>query len=241
MDLAKFVDLLQRRALYFARSDILGDPFEGSRGIMASADIAEEMIRRRNAGESVSFGTGMSDEQLREVFAQIGKFNRQHREHVFVSCWHMNEHESAAMWSLYSSSSEAICVRTTYSKLAEILPSWTFAGVVNYLDYQSSSFDAGNAFNAFMHKRASFQHERELRAVAWTLASDETGGKETRAALLSDKMGLYVPVELKALIEGVYVSPTSPPWFLEVVNSLLDVYDLPIRAQRSTLVGDPWF
>jgi hypothetical protein len=54
-------------------------------------------------------------------------------------------------------------------------------------------------------------------------------------------MGLYVPVELKALIEGVYVSPTSPPWFLEVVNSLLDVYDLPIRAQRSTLVGDPWF
>lgn len=37
MDLAKFLALLEDRALYFARADKLGDPFEGAAGIADAA------------------------------------------------------------------------------------------------------------------------------------------------------------------------------------------------------------
>ena len=33
MDFAKFVSMLEQRSIYFARADVLGDPFEGASGI----------------------------------------------------------------------------------------------------------------------------------------------------------------------------------------------------------------
>jgi hypothetical protein len=38
-----------------------------------------------------------------------------------VTCWHMNECESAAMWKLYSTAKESVCVQTTYGRLRSVL------------------------------------------------------------------------------------------------------------------------
>jgi hypothetical protein len=55
-----------------------------------------------------------------------------------------------------------------------------FIGKVRYIDYQSTDFsnfiDENNPINRFLHKRKSFEHERELRAVV--SSSDlHSGGK----------------------------------------------------------------
>ena len=48
----------------------------------------------------------------------------------------MNENESAAMWKLYSSSSEAVCIRSTYRRLRLCLPQCVLVGEVNYINYE---------------------------------------------------------------------------------------------------------
>lgn len=43
----------------------------------------------------------------------------QAQDWMYISCWHMNEYESAAMWKLYAKSSDAIAIQTTFQKLCE--------------------------------------------------------------------------------------------------------------------------
>ncbi len=86
-----------------------------------------------------------------------------------VNCWHMNEHESAAMWKLYLKSDEGIAVQSTYNKLLNSMHDsndfMLLVGAVNYIDYNKEVIPFGNAFYPYIHKRKSFEHERELRAV----------------------------------------------------------------------------
>jgi hypothetical protein len=49
----------------------------------------------------------------------MGEHRRKLVSSYFVNCWHMNEHESAAMWRLYSQADEAICVQSTFARLAD--------------------------------------------------------------------------------------------------------------------------
>ena len=44
-----------------------------------------------------------------------------------------------------------------------------FIGEVNYINYETQGFPMHTAFNFIMHKRLSFIHERELRAVFWEM------------------------------------------------------------------------
>ena len=69
------------------------------------------------------------------------------------------------MWKLYTSHGESICVRTTFKILAEELPSECMIGCVRYIDYDKSVIDMSNGLNYVMHKRDTFQHEREVRSV----------------------------------------------------------------------------
>lgn len=47
----------------------------------------------------------------------VGRANveafRRARDLMYVSSWHMNEHESTAMWRLYLKSDEGLAIRTT--------------------------------------------------------------------------------------------------------------------------------
>jgi len=42
-------------------------------------------------------------------------------------------------------------------------------GEVNYINYETQGFAISNAMNFIMHKRLSFAHERELRAIFWEM------------------------------------------------------------------------
>jgi hypothetical protein len=64
-----------------------------------------------------------------------GIFRQAIREYL-VSCWHMNEHESAAMWKLYSSSNEAVCIQSTYRRLRCSLEESVMIGEINYINYE---------------------------------------------------------------------------------------------------------
>lgn len=114
MDLAKFLSMLQDEALHFARADIMSDEFEGS---TSKATVDHWRAIRREDTEIVpqtnSFyryqrrliHPDVSEEELRfeEYNTQLAYTMKMIRSYTYLSCWHMNEHESAAMWAIYQS------------------------------------------------------------------------------------------------------------------------------------------
>ena len=226
MDFSKYVAMVSRRALYFARADKLGDPFEGSttyltRG-MRDAQLAEyyppDVIAKLSVGSS--------------------EFREWVRQWVFVNCWHMNECESAAMWRLYARTSDAVAVQSTYARLAGCLPDHVHIGEVSYVDYDRSVIPETNLLFALMHKRRSFEHERELRAVWMDLPREESA---ILARVPNPENGRYVPIDLGQLVERFLVAPTAASWFRDAVQSVTERYGCAFSVSQSALDAEPLF
>ncbi|MDR3502216.1 MAG: DUF2971 domain-containing protein [Legionella sp.] len=222
MDLPKFLALLSTRMLYFPRADLLGDKFEGS----VSNINAKLYLERYHANP----GNVASPD--REIYRGL-------REYVYVSCWHMNESESAAMWSLYGGQKGAIAIRTTYSSLAEALPEDAILGKVTYADYQNHFIPEDFIETIYMHKRASFSHEREVRALLFNIPKGNSENSDLRTPIRSP--GISIPVDLDTFIRTVYLSPEAPTWYEELLRDLLRRYGTSLDLLRSDLDDDPIF
>jgi hypothetical protein len=212
MDLAKYLSMLDRRCLFFSRATHLGDPFEGSATkVMVST---REYIRANRATDPALAAYKDAPDIM---FSGTGDMFKGLVQSYLISCWHMNEHESAAMWKLYSSSDEAVCIRSTYRRLRMCLPECVFVGEVSYINYETEGFQAGQGFNYIMHKRLSFAHERELRAIFWDMAGIPEA-QPYKAKI--EPSGLAIEVDLPTLNERVYVSPTAAPWLANLVGAM---------------------
>lgn len=238
MDLAKFVALVQTQSLYFARSDTLGDPFEGS--VTKVNHLAAEIIKEQKTTNPVfAQYADWTDEKIDQKYQSLAEARARMRETVFINCWHQSDYESAAMWSLYSDSNYAICIRTTYELLMEHLPKQVNLGFVEYIDYETDIIDPNNLFNAFARKRRSFEHEKEVRAVVWSMISDETGGQEVRSWI--SQTGMSVPLDVSTVALDVRVHPESPTWFVDVVEGIANQYNLTVEVLQSSLSSRPLF
>jgi hypothetical protein len=231
MDLSKFVALLQSKALYFARSDTLGDHFEGSLPV-ANAKTYRANIRemwRQAFGDTTDEVLAASDKAQSDMRMKM-------REEMFISCWHGNEGESAATWRLYAQSGDAVAVKTTFAKLKAALPDQAILGLVSYVDYEHHVVPVDSLIAPFMIKRASFAHENEVRAALW-LALPELKPETVTIAGVGASCG----VDLNELVDAVYVSPTSPAWFADVVAGLCQQYGLATTPRQSALPSPALF
>lgn len=230
MDLAKFVSILKEQAIFFARADKLGDPFEGS-VTKPTRLMLEEYCRTHGLPDNVV-------DNFRGVVAASVRCTA-------VSCWHANDCESAAMWRLYLSSGEGVAIKSTFTRLVTSLPQWNketdvdliYAGVVKYIDYDTTVMPQNNLYWPFVHKRLSFRHENEIRAVMTDSKGLWAGTPPGYVSFPNG--GASVPVNLPTLVESVFVAPSAPRWFEEVVRSLVDKYGFSFPVHRSRLGEDP--
>lgn len=227
MDFTKFVSLLETQCLYLSRADKFEDPFEGSLPVVNAAF-------RSHHFSSAGFTAAI----LEKIAAESSLFTGAMRRWTYINCWHMNKHESAAMWKLYAKSDEAVAIQSTYSKLHDALPNGSFLGTVTYLDYNTAPIPDGNSFWPYVHKRLSFEHEKELRIVEQEFPANENGLDVHRE---NKRFGKTVHVELSRLIESVYVSPTSPEWFYHLVESIAKRYGFSFPTRRSDIMQTPVF
>jgi hypothetical protein len=119
---------------------------------------------------------------------------------LYVNCWHMNDYDSAAMWSVYASRGSGIAITSSYDSLQESLQSdkTLFGGKIIYSDYASEIVDLSNIIMAAaMRKRRSFDFEREFRIVFWddSIINEASGLTEVANKLASVDVpsGLEVP------------------------------------------------
>jgi hypothetical protein len=228
MNLAKFVSLLGTSGLWFPRADQLGDPFEGSRS-PALSRIHPDVHPHLDSMAAIA--TAMLPLH-------------------FVSCWSISRVESAALWDIYSGRNAGIAIRSTVGDLKAALASepseeWVTVAAVRYVDFQDGYVPVSMVTERLFYKRSSFAHERELRAVMKPMdwLTKQTGMAQLDRSTLERRLptGWPVPVDLRPLVRAIHVSPLSPAWFLDVIQSLVERYGLDVEVERSDLDRDPVF
>jgi len=222
MDFTKFVSLLDAQSLFFSRADRLGDPFEGS---YSKANIA---LR-----PALYQGT-----ILQFAWETLAPFYQAMRQFTLINCWHEANHESAAMWRLYSRDNDGIAIRTTFNALTQSFTcnDTIFIGKVNYIDYSTTFISEQNMFYPYLHKRQSFEHEREVRAITQNMPA---GGVSLDMPQETNATGSYYAVDPSLLIEEVIVAPYADSWFLELVQAVATRYGLKAPVVRSGLSESP--
>ena len=95
----------------------------------------------------------------------------------------------------------------------------------------------GNTLYPFVHKRKSFEHEQELRAVIQEFRYKKNGEIDWHKLPFDD--GICGSVDLNVLIDRLYLAPTSPKWLLELVRSVTRRYELDKDVIQSSLDDRP--
>ena len=230
MDFTKFVSLLDKQALFFARGDLLNDPFEG-RFPKANAAVRPQLFKQQ------------ATEEVMRAYLAIFKNSRQS---ILLNCWHENAYESAAMWKLYAKDSAGIAIRTNFNDFTSSLidDQDIYVGKIKYIDYDSDVVPEGTVIDPFLYKRPSFNHEQEVRAIirsaAHFLLGDDPSFKIEESGTFSFVgSGVYSRVDLGRLVQEVIVSPYADEWFHELVQSVAQRYGLTAPIRRSSLFDKP--
>ena len=169
---------------------------------------------------------------------------------LYVNCWHINDYESAAMWKLYLKSDEGIAIQTTIGALKASLENETRKiriGRITYINYESHCINMSKQYDFVLHKRLSFAHENEIRAVIWhyepafeevvrqlnELEKNRRAGQTLEGVPVNvpngampenTPSGLPVKIDAHQLIQTVYVAPSKDLWFADLVQSLVRRY-----------------
>jgi hypothetical protein len=89
----------------------------------------------------------------------------------------------------------------------------------------------------YFHKRKSFAHEQELRAIINPFDQDEVESS------FKDKNLRTLPIKIdpSKLIHSIYISPKSQEWFGELVGKIIKRYSLNISIEKSKIYNRPTF
>lgn len=235
MDFTKYVSMLSSSGLYFSRADQFEDPFEGAKGLITKKDKWDKhflsFFKEAIENPPEGYDSTLSEEEIKEealrLLNELDKGGKLQRKFVFINCWHENEYESEAMWKLYSSHMDnAIAIKTTFGSLYKSMgkdPSISI-GRVKYIDY-SRNYAGIN--DSFWRKRKSFSHENEVRAIVHDHKCK--------------KQGKIIKCDLDILIEKLYVSPTAPKWFIDLINDVNQKYELNKKVSPSSLGHQPFY
>jgi len=232
MDFTKLVSLLDRKALYFTRADLLAQKFDKYECLYLP-EFINGLLEK------------CSDEKARKRVLNIFSASpKEFRKYNVVNCWHINENESAAMWRIYSDRGYGLAIQSRYKRLIDSFDVYqkndVFVGKVIYYSGRTE-MDAkqlSNAYSAFLIKRKCFEYENELRAVILNIWSDHE--KQELDMNRTSHEGEYIPVNLGILLENIYLAPNTENWIYELTRSVLDRFGINVPVQRSILDAEPY-
>ena len=161
------------------------------------------------------------------------------RRFTLVNCWHENQHESDAMWKLYSGIEDGIAIKTDFQSLSESLQGShpVAIGKVIYVDYDVTFIGEMDTLIPFVHKRKRFEHESEVRVLIVVATSGIVGSIIGKPALY--EIGMYHEVDTSMLIKQVVVSPLAEEWFVELVQTTARTFGLSALVRQSSLADRP--
>lgn len=229
MDLSKLLAILVNESLAFPRVDIFDDLYEGY------ANNYLELAKKSYMNNifMVNPLDGHVETGLIRNLIKILNANS------YVSCWHLNECESAAMWKLYCNSSDSMVIKTTVGKLkyalTEHINNLDHGGVLYDSEYKNiSKLSYINLSDPLFTKRKSFEHEKEFRVIFRNYESF----KSRRSIMESDYMKYMTSVDHGNLTEEVINKIESGLYYdLENRIELSDSLIKEIKSQLDPVVN----
>ncbi|MDM5117132.1 DUF2971 domain-containing protein [Aeromonas hydrophila] len=172
---------------------------------------------------------------------------------IYISCWHLDEHECHAMWKIYGSSSESIAIQTTeidfkIAYFSSEINMHSYFDNVKYNNPTISNVNTASQVNlwkeinpkthettatyaallSFM-KHAGFSFEKEARLIAID-PNANSKSKNTRTGICISN------IESQKMIKRILINPYAPKWFEDLVIEIIsNRYNLQIPVYRSTL------
>ena len=236
LSLAKLLALLRTRAVFLCRADLFDDVFEGAFTKGSLQDHANE------------WGTEYPDDLI--------ALARWIPCRSFVSCWHVSEVESAALWKIYAGSEGAIAVRSSIGALKEAFPETLESRDnlivsqdvrrVQYIDYRTAHPFLNDLAGPLCYKRQAFAFEQEVRVIRQELptgpAKDRPNGRAILLGPPPHETGREIAVDIEKLIDAVYLAPSSPSWMLPTVKETMRRFGVAsIQCRQSSLDELPEF
>jgi hypothetical protein len=224
MDLARFLALVERRALFFSSIRHFADRFEAALTPALLARLSEQGEDRVSTARLWNLAS-------------------------YVNCWNEDSSESVALWSLYTSPAGGVAIKSSVqSILASLAPPGEtrdelYIGRVRYIDYQEGDIPDDNAFWPVFHKRTPYSFEHEVRLLAWPRRlvdkAQEMGVLGAPGMESIAPSGYDVGVDPNVLMESVVVAPAAPDWLVELVQAVCRRYQIDAPVVRSGLDAEP--
>lgn len=229
IDFTQFVSILESRKLWFSSVSKFFDPFEGALPRAALHELTD----------------GLPDE-VDEPDQIVLRMYDALRYMTFASCWHQRKEETAAMWQLYQDRGKEVAIRTSIRDFRRALPdrSNLTTGCVEYETYEGLDGFPVTRISPFFHKRPSFKHEREYRAVISEFEVAEGARIDEEYVDKVDRAtppGRSVRVNPDRLIQEVVISPVADGWLKSLVDDVVCSYGLEdVEIRWSVLGEDPF-
>jgi hypothetical protein len=215
VDLAKYLEFLRSRSLYFCRADGFPDKFEGvlPPGIYASMNNAHV--------------NGHTQYDAKDFLKRV-------REGMYVNCWSKGAEDNMALWQLYGSASASVAITTTIEKLITCAMTWARSESleickVQYVDhFKNPDMVIGRFSDPLRYKHLAYEYENEVRVII-----SRIGHKGKKPA------GIQLPTDPNGLIRSVVVAPEAPTWFYDLVVDATSKYGVTAPVRRSMLTYRP--
>jgi hypothetical protein len=193
MKMKTFTRFIESGSLYFCRVDLLGDEHEG----LPLEDYVRQVVAAMGPGHT---------------FEDTWENLKQDRQASFVSCWTLDE--SLHMWKKFAPQGVAVKSQCGLLKATlDAIPARTMVGHVRY----SLKHEGFNILRFITTKRPEFAPEREVRGLVWDMTYSP------RNPYPHDiRQGLSFPVDAKALVQTVIVSPQAAATVFDEAQNLLD-------------------
>lgn len=250
MSFVKLLDLIHTGELFFTNLSALRaeDPFEG-KGTLADHRFSEAL--KDPSLFKQTFGDTLPDDLGGFLRRAVADPAHGHAELCYVSCWHANSSESAALWKIYSAS-HGVAIRSTVARLASSIKSdrsFTLGGVT-YADYNVALSHLGNLLRPVFRKRLSYAYEQEVRLLYW--AADEWNKPAAeRASWAKGELGIFGVTDAAPpnglrfacdpaeVIDEIVLSPYAEGWELETMMTTLERIGCKSKVTASGLLQSP--
>lgn len=222
MSFSKFVNMLMGK-IYFNRLNNFEDVFEGT------------FPRYNKDHRSEIYGEDTFSKVVYDNMEQAMK------KWLYVSCFHKNEYETAFMWKQYADN-DGVAIKTTSERLKRAFSKTKdtiYISDVQYIDYDKEFMPEGNAIYLALHKRKSFEPEREVRCVYMEIPNYKQNPENPDELIVdfdeTTPPGKLIDIDLEELIEEIYISPYAAPYIKENVDLIVNKFNLNKKVTGSTL------
>ena len=221
----KIWSLFEKESLFFAKSSVLKDIFEG-RYPTGYPKIQSGGLDRG----------GVDRMPLDRVYRNY--IPKEAKDSIYICCFTMNDYENYSLWDVYlKPKKEGVAIQLTLDRLKKsLLPleEEITSSIIKYsnfkkYDNKSQLTFGADIFPQFLNKKGEYNFENEIRVITNKLLP-------IREKNLN---GIFLPINIQNFLEKIIISPGASNIFEENIRSLCLEKGLGDIVFRSTLEDKP--